>query len=334
MKDKNSYQDTSVEIESKFSLFTQKLKTSMKSFFKTFTNNKLIFETRKRSILLPLFILALIVSSLSLPTYFLAKSINGENLMKNFPQITNAMNTVLASDMDCKIENRILKCSEDTPALNVLVDGDIKYTVIVNEKSIAQDTEVSYTTVKNTDNLIILYSQTARIRYIQRDHVQGKVQSYEVIGDYSKLEGFSFKDSTARITANPESIKTEAENFIANIYTSTLNTQLIVNVSSSLISFLLLVFVTCVILKGTLRLTKGFKLIECFKMSLTSAAPGLIITAFLCMLFGFQMFATIFGFIFVGRILFIYFKHIFNGSIFKELYEETKNESYNLKWLF
>jgi hypothetical protein len=32
--------------------------------------------------------------------------------------------------------------------------------------------------------------------------------------------------------------------------------------------------------------------------------------------------------------LFIYFKHIFNGSIFKELYEETKNERYNLKWLF
>ena len=38
-------------------------------------------------------------------------------------------------------------------------------------------------------------------------------------------------------------LKKESDNFIVNVYKSTLNTQLIVNLSSSIISFLMLVFI-------------------------------------------------------------------------------------------
>lgn len=306
--------------------------TNTQTLFKSFINNKILFERRKNSILYPIIILVIIIFLLSVPSYFMSKSIEGNKLMKNFPKVEEPIKTILTSSLDCSVKNGILSCSDETPVLNSVIGEDIKYTVIVNQKAIALDTEIVYSTPKVTDNLIILYSQTIRIRYSQRDHVNQKVITNEIIGDYSTLENFNLKEISQRIENNPDSASKEVENFITKVYNSTLDTQLIVNLSSSIVSFMMLVIVTCIILKGSylFKIKKGFKFSECFKISLTSALPCIVLSLFASLLFGFSSFASIFGLIFVCRILFIYFKYIFNNKIFKEIYEKEKDERFNV----
>ncbi len=309
-------------------------KTNMKTFFKSFIDNRVLFDRRKNSIILPLIILVSIILLLALPPYFSAKSLDEDTITKNFPQIEKPMGEILTSSLDCTVTNGILICDENSPSLNKVIEGEngIKYTIIVNQKTISLDTNVTLDNPKDTDNIIILYSQTIRIRYIHRDYVNEQIDSYEIVGDYSNLEGFSLKQVAKKIEDDPTLLKKESDNFIVNVYKSTLNTQLIVNLSSSIISFLMLVLVTCIVLKSSylFKFKKGFKFIECLKISLTSAAPSIIICLLLSLLFGFNSFASIFGFFFVGRLLFIYFKYILNNKIFKELYQEDKEERFNV----
>lgn len=283
---------------------------------------------------MPFIILLCIILLLALPQYLAVKSVDNGTLVKNFPQIEKPMSEIFTSSLDCSVTDGVLECADNVPSLNKVVEGEngIKYTIIVNQKTIALDTAVSLANPKDTDNIIVLYSQTVRIRYIHRDYVNEKVDSYEIVGDYSKLEGFSLKQIAQKLENNPDSLKNEIDDFIINIYRSTFKTQLILNLSSSMISFLLLVLVACIVLKSTFlfKLKKGFKFSECFKISLTSAAPSVAICLLFSLLFGFSSFASIFGFLFVSRILFIYFKYILNNKIFKELYEQDKDERFNV----
>ena len=303
--------------------------TNTQTFFKSFINNKVLFERRKNSIFYPIIILLVIVLLLSVPSYFINSSVTGKDIMRNFPKIEEPINEILTSSLDCTVKNATLTCSDESPSLNAVVGDEIKYTIIVNQKSIAIDTEVSYTTPKDTDNLIILYSQIVRLRYIQRDHVNEKVNVYEIMGDYTTLEGFNLKEISEKIANNPDSSSKEVENFVLKLYKSTLDTQFVVDLASSIISFILLSFITCIMLKGKLKRKKGFTLRECFKISMTSALPSIAICVLLSFLLGISSASSLFGFLFVGRILFIYFKYIINNKIFKELYIETKEERFN-----
>lgn len=307
--------------------------TNTQTFFKSFVNNRILFERRKNSILYPIAILMLIVLLLALPSYFINNSVNGKDVMKNFHQIDVPLKEILTSGLDCEVKNGIFTCSEDTPSLIKVVGGEEKhdstYTIIVNQKSLAIDTEVSYTASKDTDNLIILYSQIVRIRYIHRNHLTHDIDVYEIMGDYTTLEGFNLKEVSEKIANNPDSSSKEIENFILKIYRSTLDTQLFVDLASSIISFLLLTLITCIMLKGKLKRKKGFTLRECFKISMTSALPSIAACILLSFLLGISSASSLFGFLFVGRILFIYFKYIVNNNIFKELYAKTEDERFN-----
>lgn len=303
-----------------------------KLYFKSFINNRVLFDFRKKTILIPILIFFLMIFLLSVPSYLSAKSIKGNDLMRNFPKIEKPIERLLTSSLDCTVKNGILTCAEDSLTINEVIgeENDIKYTVIANEKTIALDTDVVYDNPKNWDNMIFLYTQTIRIRYVHRDHVNKSVNVYEIIGDYSEFENFSFKEIADKIANNPEILQSEIQNFVITTYKSTLDTRLLVQISSSILSFSLLALVSCIIIKGKLRLKKGFKLTDSFKISMISSLPSIVISIPLALMYGVNMAASIFGFIFVGRIIFIYFKYIANNKIFKELYELEKNERYNI----
>lgn len=310
----------------------QKKLKNVKAFFKSFINNRVLFERRKNTIWIPLAILILIISILGIPPYLVSKGIKQENLVKNFPKVEEPFNALFTSSMDCSVRQGVFTCEEGTPAFNMVVGDQIKYTIIANQQKIALDTTVSYNAPKNTDNLIFLYNQTVRIRYIERDHVNQTVKTYEIIGDYSTLEGFSLEKINQELTNNPESLKTITSNFIYDIYSSTLETQLLLSIASSIVSFIALALVTCLIIKSPtlFKRRKGFTFKECFKISLTSAAPIVLICLLLSLIMGFGTFATIFGLLFVIRILFIYFKYLFSGKIYKEIYAQENDERFNI----
>ena len=307
----------------------EKKSNCFKQYIKSIVNNKTLFELRKKTVLIPILIFMLIVILLAVPSYLFSKSVDKNSIIKSFPEIEKPLEKILTSNLDCHVKNGILTCSEETPSLNTVIGDDIKYTIIVNQKTIALDTEVVYSKPKDSDNLIILYTQTIRIRYVQRDLVNETVKVYEIIGDYSEFENFSLKETSNKISNDPSILSSEIKNFVYTTYKSTLDTKLIVKLSSSILSFALLVIVSCLVIKGRLRFKKGFKFIECFKISMLATLPCIIISGFLSLIIGINNASSFFGLMFVGRIMFIYFKYIFNNKIFKELYESEKNERFN-----
>lgn len=311
----------------------QKFKSNIKTLAKSTYSNKALFERRKNSFIVPIIIFLLVIFMLCVPSYILARKVKSSNVIKNFPEIYAPMESLLTRDLDCHVSNKLLVCDENAEKVHILVGDSIKYTVIANNPTISIDTNVVYENPKDTDNIILLLSKYIKIRYSQRDYVNGKVNTYEIIGDYSDFEGYDFKEISQRIANDPSILNTEIENFVHTTYLSTLDTKLLVNISSLLVSFLILVLVTSLILKGPylFKRKKGFKFSECLKISLTSSLPALILGMLIYFLTGMD-FANAFGIIFMVRIVFIYFKYIFStkNNIYKFLYAETKEERFNV----
>ncbi len=311
----------------------QKFKSNIKTLAKSTYSNKALFERRKNSFIVPIIIFLLVIFMLCVPSYILARKVKSSNIIKNFPEIYAPMESLLTRNLDCHVSNKLLVCDENAEKVNILVGDSIKYTVIANNPTISIDTNVVYENPKDTDNIILLLSKYIKIRYSQRDYVNGKVNTYEIIGDYSDFEGYDFKDISQKIANNPSILNSEIESFVHTTYLSTLDTKLLVNISSLLVSFIMLILVTSLILKGPylFRRKKGFKFSECLKISLTSSLPALLLGIIVYFLTGMD-FANAFGIIFMVRIVFIYFKYIFStkNNIYKSLYAETKEERFNV----
>lgn len=308
-----------------------KILINLKSLAKSTINTKELFERRKNSFFIPLVIYFLIVALLCVPTYLFSINTKSETIVKKFPQIQQPMEKLLTSNLACTVKDSILVCDENAQAINMVVGEEIKYTIIANQDSISLDTTVENKS-KDTDNLIILFKNIIKIRYIEHDYANDQTISYEIIGDYSKLEGYDFKKVSEKLTSNPSLAEEEINSFIYNAYLSTLDTQLITNLANALISFTLLLVVTCVILKGPFlfKIKKGLKIGECAKISLTATLPALVISLLLYLLIGAD-FASILGLIYIIRIMYIYFRYIFpRNNIFKELYAQTQEERFNV----
>ena len=270
---------------------------------------------------------------MSVPSYLFSINVSKDKVIKNFPDINEPISELLTSSLDCRVINSKLVCSETAEQINLVIGEKTKYTVIANQSTISTDTTVTYNNPKDTDNLVILLSQYIKIRYCVRDHINQKVNTYEIIGDYSKFEGFDFKEIAQTLSSSPELIDAESSNFVYNAYLSTLDTKLIVNISSALTSFLLFVIVASIILKGTtlFKRRKGFKFSECLKISITSSLPALILGTVFYFLIGID-FAMSYGFIYLIRIVFIYVKYILStkNNIYVELYNETNEERFKI----
>ena len=282
----------------------------------------------------PLIFMIITCAALCLPSYYSSKQIKMETISKNFPSIEEAMGELLTSGLKCKVSNSVLICDENSPSVNKVIstENNIKYTIIANQKSIALDTNVDQNKAKETDNIIIFLNSYIRIRYVMRDYVN-PVEVNEILGDYSSFEGLDLEQLSNELLTNDELKEEKVNKFILDTYKSTLGTQLFVTSVSTFISFMTLVLVSCVMLKGQylLKRKKGLKFSDCFKMSLTTTFPALIVSWLIAMLSTVD-FAILFGFLFVGRIVFIYLKYIFpKNNIFSTLYAETKDERFNVQ---
>jgi len=286
-------------------------KENMSSLFKSSYNNKVLMDRRKNSLVIPLIILALAIFMMAVPNFLFSINTKSDDIIKNFPEISKPLEHLFTSSLDCSVKEEKLVCNENAEQINVVVGDDIKYTVIANAKSISIDTTVAYENKKDTDNIIILLNKYIKIRYVERDYVNEKVKVYEIIGDYSKFEGLNFKSLSDKISNKPELLSREINSFVHNTYLSTLDTQLLVILSSSAIMLLLFVFVTSIILKAPslFRRKKGFKFSECLKISLTSSLPALFFGIVVYFLLGIS-FPLTYGLIYVIRIIYIYFKYI------------------------
>lgn len=310
-----------------------KFKENIKTLFKSSTDTKILFDRRKNSFFAPLIIFILVIAMMILPSYIVSKNKKQDSVIKQFPGINEPLEELLTSSLACKVENKTLVCDEDAEQINMVVGDNIEYTVIANQNSISANLETSIDSKKDTDNLVVLLKKYIRIRYCERDYVKNEIKTYEIIGDYSEFEGYDFREISEKLKNNSDLISSEINNFVYTAYLSTLDTQLLVNLSSALISFLFFVLVSSFILKcpGLFKRKKGFKYSECLKISLTSSLPALLIATLLFFLLGID-FSLAYGFIYVGRIIYIYVKYVLSNknNIFKELYQITGEERFNI----
>lgn len=310
-----------------------KIKENFKSIFKSSVNTDILIERRKKSWLVPLIILLLSVIMMIVPSYISSLVIEKNTLLSNFPNIEEAYSAIVNSGLDCKVNDGLLKCEENDPVLNVIVGDKIKYTVIVNQKDSIGDTSVSFENQKYTDNIVILFEKYIKIRYVQRDYVSESVSKYEIIGDYSKLENFSFTDVSTKINEDSSILKEETANFINCAYKSTLSTGLYASFIAYVIPFLLFFFITSFMLYSPtlFKRKKGFTFSECMKISLTSSIPALVISTLLYVLFKVNI-PMILGLIYLIRIVYIYVKYFMSNknNIYKQLYANTGEERFNL----
>jgi len=189
----------------------------------------------------------------TVPSYLSSNKLSSEKVMKNFPYIEEPMKKLLTYSLDCSVEDAQLICADDAIKINEPINvtqldenGDetviATYYIMANNSTI-KNIDVEYNTPKKTDNIILLLKNYIKIRYIVRDHVNEEIISYEIIGDYSEFEGYNFKEISEKLTSNPELADKEIIDFIYTTYLSTLDTQLLVNLSSSLLSFLFFVLI-------------------------------------------------------------------------------------------
>ena len=309
-------------------------KENCKSIAKSCVNNVVLIERRKNSFLIPLIIFILCVFMMSVPSFLYNNSMTSTKVLNQFPKIEEPLTTVLTSSWDCEVVDQSLVCSEEQEAISLVIGDNVKYTIIANQKTISQDTTVSTEIPKDTDNLIMFLDNYIRIRYIERDYINNSIQKNEIIGDYSTLEGFSFKEIAQKIDENPEILSNEINSFINKVHKSTLDARLLSDIINALISFALLVIVTSFMLKSPtlFRRKKGFKFSECLKISLTSAIPAFLFGILSFLLLGID-FAVAMGFVYLIRIVFIYIKYFFSNknNFYTKLYESTGEERFKLR---
>ena len=309
-------------------------KENCKSLFRSAIDNKALFERRKNSFIAPIVILLLAIVMMCVPNYLLSLGVKGSDLLKQFPHIESPLETLLTSSLDCKVVDGSFICDDNEQPLNVVVGDTIKYTVIVNQNTIAADTEVVYNTPKDTDNLIILLKNYIRIRYVERIYVEGEIKTHEIIGDYSNFEGFNLKEISTAISNNPELLSEETNTFIEKAYKSTLDIALYASFINSVVPFLIFILITSLMLKSPtlFKRKKGFTYLECMKISITSILPALLISTVSFLLLGTDV-ASILGIVYLIRIIFIYFKYLWssNRNIYVELYNSTGEERFKLK---
>ena len=306
---------------------------STKKLLESSYNNKALFERRRSSFVAPLLIFILTICMMVLPQYIYSNNQSSKDVLKSFPEINAPLSALLTKGLDCSVKNNKLYCAEDAEQINIVVGENIKYTVIANVSSISANIDVEYNAPKDTDNFVLLLNNFIKMRYVERDHVNQKIITYEILGDYSEFEGLNFKEISQKIANDPSIVNTEVEQFVFKTYKSTLDTKLIVNLSSSLLSFVILVLTVSLIFKfpTLFKRKKGFKFSECLKLSLTSSLTALIAGVLLFFVANIE-FSFTFGMIFVIRALYLYFKYILSSknNIFKELYIETKEERFNI----
>ena len=307
-------------------------KENCKSLFKSAIHTNDLIERRNKSWFAPIIILILSTLLMLLPNYISSTNIKKDALMGNFPGIDKAYDAIINSSLDCKVVDGSLSCSGEQTTFIDEAGEDIIYTVAIKPGTQLGDTSVNFNNDKLTDNLVVLYDNYIKIRYIQRDYVKEKIQNYEIIGNYSKLEGFNLKEIANRIKENPDSLKNETADFVSSAYKSTLNVGLYASFIAYVIPFFLFVLITSFMLISPtlLKRKKGLKFGECMKISITSSLPAIFISAFAYLLLGMNI-PMVLGVVYLVRISYIYIKYFMSNknNIYKTLYSTTGEERFN-----
>lgn len=310
-----------------------KLKENCKSLFKSCIDTKTLFERRKNSFIIPIVIFVLSVATMCVPSFVRSLMVDSKDIYKQFPDIKVPLETLLTSDLNCKIENKNFTC-ENLNQDMIVVGDKIKYTIFINYDNSAIDASVDLKNPKDSDNYILLLKNYIKIRYVERDFINEKVNKNEFIGDYSKLEGYDLKEVSNDIKQDPSILESEMSDFVMKAYKSTLSSNFKVSLYYAFLPYFIFVLITAFMLKSPslFKRKKGFKFSECLKISLTSSLPALIIGFFATLLFNINA-SLVIGLIYMVRVSYIYIRYMFSNknNIFDELYKTTGEERFKLR---
>lgn len=289
----------------------------------------------------PFIALVLISLLMIVPSIISYNNLRSENITNNVLYLDTAISKTLNDDIKCHVKDAKLVCDENFSydKLHTFENKNqdtIKYKVYVNTNV----SNVSFTIGKfgehfDTDNYIIFFETYFTYRYTYHDPKTETVNQSILYGSYDFLEGVDFSKiySESLTKENPEQYLLDKANFIILDGYKGLAKEMVFTTSvSNIAMYLLFLAVISLLFKGNYLLKKqSFKYTQCFKISIIASIQSVLI-ALVFMLFGFN-FINVLGFALSIRAIYIYIKYTGsrkNTSWIEEIYEETKNERFNL----
>lgn len=312
----------------------------LKTVLKSIVNSKALFSLRKYNFFFALITLVVVIGSASLPSYISYVQMTGQDLMSKLPGLPIAMNEILTKTeiYDCEIKDKKLVCDKnydpvDSTTFTYKNDTDVKYKIMVNTIDTTQTFTPSATQKGEYDNFVMFSQNFYRARFTDRMFIDGKwdLTTYEIYGTYDELEGMNIKalqeevraiaDETTRI--NWASVI--SANIVKGVNASGYKTILELNLVSTILSTVVFVFLASFILKGDniFGRGRGFKFKETIKIA-TYATLQPLFLSFIFWLFTHVQFPIIFGFLYLARICYIYFRYLFKKD--SKFYEELEQQ--------
>lgn len=310
----------------------QKKKEDIKKYLKDLglstIHTKNLFRFGVRHWITPLIIFLITIACFIVPPYIKNNSQTGQEAINKTGVLyaDTALSHILSTDVKCKVNDSYkLECDEGYKFIESHKEFEneygkkIYYDLYVNAPNeITALDENEHFKVSSFsdpgDNYIALYEETFIIRYVHRNDDTGSYYISKLYGFYNDLQGLNLHQKYDEINALSQEERSAkytelAHEIIVKGYQAANVEASFIQLTSNLFSYLLLLAVAALLVKGNylLNTKKGLKYTQCIKITIMMSTSALPIAIILNLL-GFDL-ITLFGLILTCRALYVWLRY-------------------------
>ena len=331
---------------------TNKFVSFWKDLGKSLISTEYLFKFGIKHWITPLIVFLTITTLIVIPPYLQNNNLSGDEVLTytGVYYADDALSYALSTDVKCKIVDNHLSCDEGYKlvAKEMEFENDygkkVEYDIFINaDEEIAALDDQAYFKIEKFpdagDNYIALYKESFIMRYVYRNDDTGDYATYKTYGFYTELNGLDLHQVYTEAISLEETTKNEkfdtiADEIIAKGFKVSNAEMNFIKLTSNLFSYLLLVAIAAVLIKGNYLLNrhKGFKYSQCIKVTIIASIQSYVI-GFIFSLFRFNL-VNVFGLALTFRVLYIWFRYTAsrkNTQWLENLYKLTNDERFKLE---
>lgn len=313
-------------------------------------HTKNLFKFGVKHWITPLIVFSIITTLIVIPPYLRNNFSTGDEVVANTQTLYSdkVLAHALSQNVQCQIKEGKLSCAEgykhvETYTFTNEQEKSIKYNIYINAiEDVRILDEQEYFKLekynKDGDNYIALFEDSYMIRFVSRSLYSSDYIVRNSFGFYTELEGYDFSkvyNDTKNLDKEQTDLKLnqEADKIIELGYKAAHAEEQFIQLSSNLLSYLILIAIVAVLIKGTYLLNrrKGFTYSQCIKVTIMASMQSYLI-ALILRLFGFDL-VVMFGLALTARTLYLWARYTSsrkNTKWLDDLYKLTNNERFNI----
>jgi len=312
---------------------------------------KNLFRFAIRHWITPLIVFIVVTLLLTIPQFINNATRTGDEVIQGTGILYSdkVISHALSQDLKCKVENGKLKCDEGFSYVetyeftNEKTGKNVAYDIYVNAAdTINTRDDDGYFEVKDFakegDNYVAFYEESFIIRYVSRNSDTGDYLIYKMYGFYTQLESLDLSEVYSIYTQKAEAEKEEyldyvSDSIIALGFDAATSERQFIELSSNLLSYIILLLIVALLIKGNFMLNrkKGLKYSQSFKIAIMASLQSCLIALALS-LFNFNI-VNVFGLALTIRTLYLWLRYTAsrsNTTWLNDLYEYSKDDRFLL----